>query len=148
MGALSLPILFATDRSFASLVEIFAGAAHPRRAARFSRHLLLLPQSLLPRVFSRSAGLCRGGTCQTKISGRDEVSFHSPKSTPLFFLCGGGIHSFSLARRYQGLQFWRPLRHRRRHARSDHERHLAHALHVFLPLVATPCWRQARLFLL
>ena len=38
-----------------SLVAIFARAPDSRRAARISHHLLLLSQSLLPRVFPRSA---------------------------------------------------------------------------------------------
>src|SRR5277367_3612430 len=148
MGPVSLAVLFAAHRSAASLVETFSRPSHPRRASRFPRHLLLLSQSLLPRVFSRSAGLCRRRASQSQISGRDKVSLHPAKSSPLFFLPGARVPGLSLVRRRPRLQIRRPLRHRRRHARHERQHRHAHPLHIFLPLASPPRRRQTRLLLL
>ena len=97
LGTLSFAFLFSADRSAASLVAAFSRAAGARRPARVSRHLLLLPQSLLPRIFSRSAGLRRGRASQAQISRRDQHFLSSSRMStatfytwPLFFwaFCG------------------------------------------------------------
>src|SRR5215467_11552721 len=48
MGSLSFSVLFAS--AFSSLVEAVSRAAHSRRTSRLPSHLLLLSQSLLPRL--------------------------------------------------------------------------------------------------
>src|SRR5580693_8535567 len=115
MGPVSFAFLFAAHRSATSLVEIFAGAAHSRRTARFSRHLLLLPQSLLPRIFLGSASMRRRRAFKPQIQRRDRVSLYPAKYSPLLFLSRARVPRFSLVRRGARLQFRRPFRHWRRH---------------------------------
>src|SRR5437773_6160620 len=54
-----LSLLFTAHRPRAPLVEIFSRAVDPRRASRLSCYLLLLPQSLLPRILPGSPRLFR-----------------------------------------------------------------------------------------
>src|SRR5262249_50761848 len=104
------------------------------------------PQSLLPRVFSRSARLRSRRTCESQVSRRNCVSVHSPKCPSLLLLFGGSFSLFSLVRRFSFVFLRWAIRNGRWFACSHTERNTAFALHVLLPFAATSCRRQAGLF--
>src|SRR5437773_2296634 len=83
MGTVPVALLLSADRPAASLVALLARPPDPRRAPGLPRHLLLLPQGLLPRLLSRSAGLRRRRNAQPGISRRDGLSLHPPEPPPL-----------------------------------------------------------------
>src|SRR6267143_4991860 len=58
VGAIPLAVLLAAVQ--AELVAAVTGVSHSWRAARVPRHVLLLPQGLLPGVFPRSSRVRRG----------------------------------------------------------------------------------------
>src|SRR6185437_3797502 len=98
MGALSLALLFSANRSGASLVAVFA--CHPgfRRPAGISHNLLLLPQSILPCIFSGSGGV-RRRRGQTQLRRRNKVSADPAKRPPLLLLSVVCVSDFPVARR-------------------------------------------------
>ncbi len=67
-GSVPFSLLFSADRSAPSLVATFSCAADSGWPARFSRDLLLLSQSVLPRLLSRSAWV-RGRRRKTQLHG-------------------------------------------------------------------------------
>src|SRR6266481_387966 len=142
LGALPLALLFTADRPGASLVAILAGTVDSRWTSRLSRDLLLLPQSVLPRVFPRSARLCRWRVAPPQLSRGNRVSFHPPERPSLLFLSRGSVHHFSLVRRHPLFLFRGPFRNWCRHARPDDQRFSPFALHVFLSFAPPPSWRQ------
>src|SRR6267378_2699696 len=97
METVSLAILFAAHRPATLLVAILTGAPDSCRPAGFSRYVLLLPQSLLPRVFPRSACLCSRGVSQPQVSRRDGISLCPAKRPSLLFLSCGPLHRLPLA---------------------------------------------------
>src|SRR6202140_2094738 len=97
LGTLSFAFLFPTHRSAASLVAALSGASGAGRSAGISCHLLLLPQSLLSRIFFRSAGLRRGRAGQSQISRRNRLSLHSAECASLFSLSCDSFSGFSVA---------------------------------------------------
>ena len=85
---------------------------------RISRYLLLLPQSVLPRIFPRSAGLCGERTKRAPIPRRNRVSIHSSKPPSLLFLPRDPVSLFPLVRRHSRLLFPGGIWNRRRLARD------------------------------
>src|SRR6266850_2245142 len=148
VGPVPLAFLFAAHRSPASLVATLTGASHSCWPAGLSRHVLLLPQSLLPRIFPGSARLCSRRIPSPHLSRRNSFSFYPAKCPSLFLLPCGSVHHFSLVRRHSLLLLRRPFRRRRRHARPHSQRYSSFALHVFLPFASPPRRRQARLLFL
>src|SRR5258706_294113 len=104
MGTLSFAVLFTADRRASSLVEAFTGVADFGRTARLSRYLLLLSESILPRVFSRSSGL-RGQRNKTELQVRDRISFHFAKSASIFFVFRDSFFVFPVEGRLSRVQF-------------------------------------------
>src|ERR1700745_3951714 len=129
MGTVSFSPLVAADRPPTSPVAVLAGPFDSRRPARFSRNLLLLSQSLLSRVFPRSARMCRRRTASSQLSRRNGFPFHPAKCPSLFFLSRGCVHHFSFARRDSLFLLRRPFRHRCRHARANNQCRPPFALH-------------------
>src|SRR5882672_2184071 len=147
MGAVPFSVLFAP--AFLQLVEVFPCDSHPRRTARLSHHLLLLPQSLLPRLFSRPSRLHRRrARIPQKLSRRNSFSLHPAKRPSLLSLSRHPLYLFSLVRRHKGIRIRRQIRRRPRFDHHARQRLPPHRLHFFLPLLAPHRRRQARLFLL
>src|SRR5437660_11582951 len=121
MGTVPLALLFTAHRSGTPLVEIFSRAFDPRRAPRFSRYLLLLSQSLLPRFLLGSPCLRRWRIPSAQLSRRDRFSVHPAKCPSLLFLSGRSFHRLPLARRDSLVLFRRSFWDRRRHARPDNQ---------------------------
>src|SRR6267142_5630053 len=142
LGALPLALLFTADRPEASLVAILAGTVDSRWTSRLSRDLLLLPQSVLPSVFPRSARLCRRRASPPQLSRGNCVSFHPPERPSLLFLSRGSVHHFSLVRRHPRFLFRGPFWDWCRHAVPDDQRFPSFALHIFLPFAPPSSWRQ------
>src|ERR1700694_526405 len=105
MGTLPFSLLFAAHRSASSLVALFAGIADPHLAAGFSGHVLLLPQGLLSRFFSRSSGVRCWREQRAQLQGRNGISVRIAKSSSLFSLCRDPLSCISLARRDPCLLF-------------------------------------------
>src|SRR5271170_7242344 len=137
MGAVSLPVLFSADRRSAPLVAVFPGYLDSRWPAGVSRDLLLLPQSVLPGIFPRSAGLRGERTKRTPVPRRNQVSIRPAKCAPLLFLPGGPVPLLSVVRRGARLRFPGRIRNRRRLAGDACEHRPAHHLYILLPLAAS-----------
>ena len=114
LGSVSFAFLFSADRSAASLVAVFSRTPGARRPARISHHLLLLPQSLLPRIFSRSSGLRRRRTRQAKISRRNRFPFILQNVHRYFFYLAIIFLGFLWHDAIKGFLLRWPVRHRRR----------------------------------
>src|SRR5579863_7783323 len=98
MGPVPLSLLLPSYRPASSLVALFSCHPDSRRAARFSRHLLLLSQSALSRISSRSSCLCRFRRSPFLLR-RNIFPAHPPKCAPLFLVLGHPFLSLPLARR-------------------------------------------------
>src|SRR5687768_12268861 len=98
MGTIPLSVLFSALKT--KLVALLTRAAHPRWSTRFSRHLLLLSQGLLPCVLSRSARVRGGRRPVASISRRDCVPADSAKPASLLSLRRAHIPDHSLVRRH------------------------------------------------
>src|SRR2546427_10486539 len=159
MGTVPLAVLLAPDPD--DLVAALARFSDPDFPRRLPRHLLLLPQGLLPGVLPRSRGL-RRRRATPRVQGRDQVSFHSTEPPPLCHVRSGGLHFHSLLRRLSRDALARErrtarrhhgggparVRRRHRHARDGRQRDSAGLLHVRLPLAPAPYRRERRLLLL
>src|SRR5882724_2814490 len=147
MGTVPLSVLFAV--ALVQLVEVISRASHSRRSSRLSHHLLLLPQSLLPRLFSRSARLRRWRTLHSqKLSRRNVVPVHPAKCSSLLPPSRDYFSLLPLVRRRQSLLLRRQIRYRPRHTHHARQRLPPHSLHFFLPLASSHRRRKARLLLL
>src|SRR5215470_10194526 len=99
MGTIPLSVLFAL--AFILLVEIFSRHFDSWRAAWFPHDMLLLPQSLLSRFFSRPTCLRRRRTRIAKeLHGRTPISLYSPKRPSLLSLSRHPFLVLSLVRRF------------------------------------------------
>src|SRR5260221_10874597 len=102
-------------------------------APRFSRHLLLLSQSLLSRVLSGSAGVRRRRVACASLQRRNTLSLHSPKPASLLSLCRHRLLRDSLVRRdyllLVSIADWKTLRRWRRIAGAARKHHSAFVLH-------------------
>src|SRR5205807_4793016 len=95
--SVSFTLLFPANQ--AKMVAAIAGDSDSLGAARISRHLLLLSQSLLPRVLSRSARMRGRRVASASLQWRDALSLHSAKSASLFSVCRDHLSDHSLVRR-------------------------------------------------
>src|SRR5229473_4412180 len=128
------------------MVAAVAGNPNFVGAARFSRYLLLLPQGLLSRFLSRSAGLRHRRVARAPLQRRNALSFHPAKPAPLFSLRRHRLSRHSLVRRDHCLlvsisdrkAFWR----RCWVTGLACEHHSAFVLHVVMPFAQAHCWRQ------
>ena len=128
-----------------SLVEMVAGDFDFRGAAEFSRHLLLLQESVLPRVFRRSAGVLRG-RAKAIVQRRNEIPVHPAKSSSLRALSRDYFSRVPLERRLRRVLVGRKIWHGRRHARAARQHHSADHLHAVVPFATASCGRETRLF--
>src|SRR6202140_376894 len=148
VGTLSFAFLFPAHRSAASLVAALSRAFGAGGSPGISRHLLLLPQSLLSRIFSRSARVRRGRARQSQISRRNGLSIYFAKCASLFSLSRDSFPGFPVARRDQGFLFRRAIWHRRRQPDSVGQHYLAFHLYAVLPFTAPFGGRQVGLLFL
>ncbi len=128
-------------------LPLLARASDPSSADPLSRHLLLLPQGLLPLVLPRSAGVCGGRAARARLPRRDRFPLHPAEPPPLRVLHHVRLPLLPLVGRDRGDALRERLRHRRRHARAPRQHERAHPLQLLVPLRAPPDRRQPRLLL-
>src|SRR2546421_398172 len=124
-----------------------AAAPAPPPANPLPRHLLLLPQGLLPLVLPRSAGVRGGRAARARLPRRDRLPLHPSEPPPLRVLRHVRLPRLPLARRVRGDALRERPRHRGRHARAADQHLRAHALQLLLPLGAPPGGGNPRLLL-
>src|SRR6266850_7326739 len=159
MGTIPVAVLLAADPDLVvAAVTRVPDSDFPRR---IPRHLLLLSQSVLPRVLPRSRRVWRGRAAP-RVQGRDQIPLHSPERAPLFPVRRGGLHLHSLVRRLPRHPLARERRahrwshgpgttrvwRRHRHPRDGGQRDSPGRLHVRLSLAATSDRRERGLLLL
>src|SRR6185437_2965648 len=97
----------------ASLVAAFAGHPGFGRPAGISHHVLLLPQSVLPSIFSGPACL-RRWRAKTQLRWRNKISIDPAERPPIFLLFVVRVSDFAVARRgsriYVERALWRGSR--------------------------------------
>src|SRR5687767_10996961 len=98
MGTISVSVLFPAHQ--AKLVALVASAPDPWWSTRLPRDLLLLPQGLLPRFLSRSAGLRGRRGPLASLSRRDRIPTYSAKPASLLPLPRAHFPDHSLVRRH------------------------------------------------
>src|SRR6266567_8650011 len=97
MGSLPLAVLFAPYPG--ALVALLSCDSNSWWPLGFPRHLLLLPQGLLPFVLSRSTGLFGWRISPAQIPRRNCIPAHITKPPSLFPLRGSHLPDYSLVRR-------------------------------------------------
>src|SRR5205085_1954401 len=125
------------------VVAALAGPADPRHPAGLPRHLLLLPQGLLPLLLLVTAGL-RDPGCPQKLQRRDPLPVPAPEHPPLLLLVVNRDRGLPVVGRAQGVQLSRRLGHRLGHSGADRERRPALAVYPLLSLLPPPVRRLPR----
>src|SRR5437588_7381275 len=133
------------------MVAAIAGDSDSLGAARISRHLLLLSQSLLPRVLSRSTGMRGRRVASAPLQWGDAPSLHSAKSASLFSVCRDHLSDHSLVRRNNcvlvSLGERKAFRRGGRFVSSAGEYRSADRLHSVVSFAQAHRGRQCRLLL-
>src|SRR5262249_55899131 len=141
--ALSLAALFAVHRGqlparepahHRLVVEPVSGLPDPVDPRRLPRHVLLLPEGLLPVLLRIAPGLRRAGLVED-LFGRDPLPVCAAEHPPLLLLALPADPRVPLVRRDPRVRLPRALRHGRRHAGAADQRLDAHAVLAVMPFV-------------
>src|SRR5207245_7895074 len=107
---LPLALLLALPPPLVAAGLALARAPDPGVPARLPRHLLLLPQGLLPLVLRRPLRLRGGGGALEGLLRRGQVPVRAPEPPPLLPLRGDGPAGLPVERRGARVRHRRPVR--------------------------------------